>query len=328
MVDIPNPEDLSPTVVFESYWRFAAERLRVYYQRVAGTPGPWTSDPVIQEFRFTNTYRAADRVSQYLIREVQYRADRSQAREEVVFRTLLFKLFNKIETWEVLEIDNGPITWAGVNVGILETLDQLFAAGISIYNPAYIMANPALGLVRKHGNHWRLLLKIMDENLWSVDPSLDHLFHTLLEQPGLGRFLAFQFAIDLNYSSAFDFDEGSFVVAGPGALDGISKCFLNTKGYTPEEIILGVTQAQYRWFAKLGIDFPGLYGRPLQPIDCQNCFCEISKYARVAHPDFVGVAGRTKIKQKYTPLPKPLPQPVFPTRWGLNTDRVPQESGL
>jgi len=51
-------------------------------------------------YRFTNVYRASDRVSQYLIRRVIYEGDQSE--EEVFFRTLLFKIFNRIETWEIL----------------------------------------------------------------------------------------------------------------------------------------------------------------------------------------------------------------------------------
>jgi len=53
-------------------------------------------------------------------------------------------------------------------------------------------------------------------------------YERLLRYPGLGPFLAFQYAIDLNYSDLLDFDEDDFVVAGPGALDGISKCFVST----------------------------------------------------------------------------------------------------
>jgi alpha-glutamyl/putrescinyl thymine pyrophosphorylase clade 1 len=56
-------------------------------------------------------------------------------------------------------------------------------------------------------------------------PDLQTIYESLLAYPGLGRLLAFQFAIDLNYSSPLDFSEADFVVAGPGALDGISKCF-------------------------------------------------------------------------------------------------------
>lgn len=311
---IPRPEDLRPTPVFDSYWRFAAERLRVFYSMVNGH-GAATDDPVIGQYRFTNTYRAADRVSQYLIREVQYRGE--QDRQQVVGRTLLFKFFNKIETWEVLRLDS-PRPEGHNSASICEVLDALFGAGISVFNPAYIMANPPFGKDRKHQNYVALLDQIMREAGLLEATSLEDLYRRLLLQPGLGKFLAFQFAIDLNYSSAFDFDEADFVIAGPGALDGISKCFGDTGSHTPEEIIHGVTEGQWRWFARLGIDFPGLYGRPLQPIDCQNLFCEISKYARVAHPEVQGVAGRTKIKQTYKPHAKPLPTPVFPPRWGLS----------
>src|SRR5438132_13024380 len=85
------------TPVFDTYWHFAAERQRIFHRRVRGEPGPWTDDPVLSAHRFTNAYRAADRVSQYLIRHVTYEGD--PAVEEVVFRVLLFKLFNKVSTW-------------------------------------------------------------------------------------------------------------------------------------------------------------------------------------------------------------------------------------
>jgi hypothetical protein len=67
---------MTPTVVFDTYWRFAAERLAMFYRRYSNPIGPWTSDPILRTYRFTNSYRAADRVSQYLIREVQAGTDR------------------------------------------------------------------------------------------------------------------------------------------------------------------------------------------------------------------------------------------------------------
>src|SRR5260370_42210023 len=78
-----------------------------------------------------------------------------------------------------------------------------------------------------------------------------------------------------------------------------------------------MTDRQETEFARLGLRFPGLFGRLLKPIDCQNVFCEISKYARVAHPDIAGIANRTRIKQIYRPDRRPLPTPQFPSRWGL-----------
>ena len=86
---------LKPTVVFTSYVRFAAERQRIFFRRLRGNPPPWTADPILQRNKFTNAYRAADRVSQYLIRKVIYGGD-SDAKE-VCFRTLLFLARIKLE---------------------------------------------------------------------------------------------------------------------------------------------------------------------------------------------------------------------------------------
>src|SRR5438270_6848698 len=61
-----------PTAVFDSYWKFAAERQAIFHARAQGKRGPWTNDPVLEEYKFTNAYRAADRVSQFLIRNVIY----------------------------------------------------------------------------------------------------------------------------------------------------------------------------------------------------------------------------------------------------------------
>ena len=62
-------------------------------------------------YKFTNAYRASDRVSQYLIRNVIYRDDMPKSPREVFFRIVLFKLFNKIDTWKLFEQVLGPITF-------------------------------------------------------------------------------------------------------------------------------------------------------------------------------------------------------------------------
>ena len=71
------------------------------------------TDPVLAAYKFTNGYRASDRVSQYLIRSVIYAG--SQKPGELFFRTLLFKLFNRITTWELFERGDG----AAANGGLL-----------------------------------------------------------------------------------------------------------------------------------------------------------------------------------------------------------------
>lgn len=58
--------------IYDLYWIFAARRQEIFERRVAGRPAPWTDDPILRQFKFCNVYRAADRVSQHLIRHVAY----------------------------------------------------------------------------------------------------------------------------------------------------------------------------------------------------------------------------------------------------------------
>jgi hypothetical protein len=78
-----------------------------------------------------------------------------------------------------------------------------------------------------------------------------------------------------------------------------------------------MADSQDEHFARLGVRFNGLRGRRLQLIDCQNLFCEVDKYARVAHPGVAGISGRSRIKQRYTCLPQSL-SAWFPPKWGIN----------
>jgi len=310
---------LRTTPVFDAYWYFAYERQEILFRRLSGEAHPWTEDQILKEYRFTNVYRASDRVSQYLIRHVIYEG--TQSEEEVFFRTILFKLFNNIATWNCLESRFGTISWKTFN---LEKWDRLLweelHAGRRIYSAAYIMPSPAFGAARKHTNHLRLLAAMMKDRVpmrVAASRSLGEVFQVLRSCPSLGDFLAFQFAIDLNYSPLINFSEMDFVVAGPGACSGIQKAFVDTCGLGDEDVIRAVAEFSSREFEKRGFQFRSLWGRALQLIDCQNLFCEVDKYSRVAYPELIG-SGRTRIKQRFALNPSPIMQ-WYPPKWGLDT---------
>ncbi|MBT2234414.1 nucleotide kinase domain-containing protein [Nonomuraea sp. NEAU-A123] len=315
---------LSPTTVFDTYWRFAAERQRVYERKLAGQVGPWTADPILARYRFTNCYRASDRVSQHLITQVIYRGPSEWS--EVFFRVMLFKLFNRISTWRLLTAVLGEISWANYSWQAYDAvLSGAFSEGQRLYSPAYVIPQPPLGELRKHRNHLRLLELMMATDAPAKIASATTMaaaFEVLKGYPGLGDFLAFQFLIDLNYTSVLSFSEMDFVVAGPGARDGIRKCFgLGAQG-VEAEVIRYMADMQEVQFERLGLEFSGLFGRRLQLIDCQNLFCEVDKYSRVAHPHVQGVSGRTRIKQGYRADSAPLTA-WFPPKWEINSEELP-----
>ena len=311
--------------VYNTYWRFAAERQAAFFKRIRNESAPWTNDPILSAHKFTNAYRASDRVSQYLIRRVIYRPDLPASASETVFRILLFKLFNKIETWELLERAFGAVIWREYDFDrYSNVLSQAMKAGGRIYSAAYIMppGGNAFGHPSKHQNHLRLLERMMSDGIGvklGRMRRMQQAFELLISYPTIGEFLAYQFAIDINYSEVTDFTEMDFVVPGPGARDGIKKCFVDRAGLNEAEIIRLMADNQENEFERLGLSFQSLWGRRLQLIDCQNIFCEVDKYARVAHPTVEGVSGRTRIKQKFSPTGD-LPAPWYPPKWGINAN--------
>jgi hypothetical protein len=310
---------LHPTPVFDAYWRFAAARQQVYQARLRGVPPPWTGDLIMAAHRFTNCYRAADRVSQYLISEVIYCGSQDPA--EVLFRILLFKFFNRISTWQLLQAALGDLGWATFRLDHYQSvLGKAVSNGERLYSAAYVIPPPQLGAQRKHTNHLLLLQCMLSEGLATqlqTSGSMAEAFRLLRRYPGIGDFLAFQLIIDINYSTLINFDEMDFVVAGPGAKDGIYKCFGAESRGIEAEIIRYMSETQSEHFTRFGLCFPGLNGRRLHLVDCQNLFCEVDKYARLAYPEINGYSGRTRIKQRYAPTDQVITS-WFPPKWAIN----------
>lgn len=308
------------TVVYDTYWRFAHERQRIFHRRVRGEPAPWTNDPILSKHKFTNAYRASDRVSQFLIQNVIY-AKRFGWRDEFL-RVVLFKLFNKIETWEALVALVGEPASETFDFATYDRALSTIKRRGAIYSAAYIMpsGSSVFGYSQKHQTHLRLLERMLEERVPErllECRSLKDAFTLLRTIPTFGDFLAYQYLIDLNYGRHLNFSEMEFIVPGPGARDGIRKCFSDLGGLSESDVIKVVTDRQECEFERLGLSFESLWGRRLQLIDCQNLFCEVDKYARVKHPQVQGLSGRSRIKQMFTPNASPL-RVFYPEKWGLN----------
>ena len=81
--------------------------------------------------------------------------------------------------------------------------------------------------------HLELLADLLKQGLperFAAAKSMAELYEILVSLPSFGPFLAYQFATDLNYGPAFALSEMEFVMPGPGARDGIRKCFAQAVG--------------------------------------------------------------------------------------------------
>jgi alpha-glutamyl/putrescinyl thymine pyrophosphorylase clade 1 len=311
--------------VYELYWQFAYNRQRAFEARAAGVDGPWSDDPIIQQYKFCNVFRATDRVSQYLIRHVCYGQPGDDAVDRL-FQIVAFRVFSNIQTWELVlsHLGQAPTIDTLIDGSFERALDAVKSQTGKLYTGAFILcATDAYGRRIKHLNHVELFKDMfVNRNLGQSilnAPSLKHVYDLIHSFPLMGDFMSYQIAIDINYSDLINFSENEFTKAGPGALRGIKKVFIDTNGLSAEQVIMWMVEHQHEEFSRLGYTFNGLFGRSLHAIDAQGLFCETDKYCREAVPDLKSARTRIKAKFNYNPQPFEL---FFPPKWELDTQTL------
>ena len=305
------------------YFYFMQERMNMFWRKCDEECSSLTKDPILREYKFTNVYRACDRVSQYLISHVIYKDIEQYTPRDVLLRILVFKIFNKIETWEYLEKTYGDICCEHFEVDRISELLSKRQKVAPIFSNAYMMTGSHRlydYLPTKHAK-WLQMVKneflekgVVDDVLSAS--TMGEVFHLMEQCSFVGGFLAYQYTVDFNYSPYVNFDENSFVKAGIGAIRGIKKCFKSI-GEEYEDAIRYTYEHLDDLRKEFGLDdFKPLPGREPHLIDIQNCFCETDKYLRAKMPELL--VGNVRIKQHYKETNSPIDY-EFPPKWKIHT---------
>ena len=180
--------------------------MNIFWRKIEGQK-VWTKDSILRKYKFTNVYRSCDRVSQYLISQVIYKNIDRYTPQDVLLRILVFKIFNKIATWEFLEKAYGGITVAHFDVKTISLLLSDRQTKVPIFSNAYMMTGTHRRYNHLASKHEKWLSMVQEEFIREqvVDEilkatSLKEVYDLLSRCSFLGGFLAYQYAIDFNYS--------------------------------------------------------------------------------------------------------------------------------
>lgn len=295
-----------------AYLDFVEERHRVWQKRQAGQPQHWTDDPILRARKFTNVFRVLDPGSQYLLHMMQ---EPGIGPADALARAYLYRMTNRPETWDYLQAEMG---WWPLAADMGEPLASMLAGyrdqGGQVFSGAYIiMPEPGVKGVDKARSVVKLAERYFHPdspacivNQFLEEPSMERRFYLLLDQPGIGPFIAMQVLTDFGYSPfGADQDEDEFVMAGPGARKGAKEIFGTSKSARD-----AISWCQTAVHLSKGV--PLLQGRPPSKMDIQNTLCEFSKYARY-------MRAAPAAKPYVAAHPGPQPAPVLPGHWQKDT---------
>ncbi|KAI0073262.1 hypothetical protein K474DRAFT_1666813 [Panus rudis PR-1116 ss-1] len=303
--------------IFDTFFWFVAERHRIHQLRVAGKPRPWTEDTILAEHPFTNVFRVYDRVTQYILQNVIGKGSRDLY--ESCFRVLLFRTFNRIETWEYLEEQLGDLTWRDFDVRQYEKV--LSKVDGALYGPVYIIPAPGFGWPKNYSNHLRLIQMMMQEDIPKALKRFQYLKDAhgyICMYPGVGDFTGFQYILDLNMLPHFDWSENEWAALGPGSTSCLVKMFGKAVHGHEDAAMRYLRDTQLSHFTRLGIhpdQIPrlcGSRGAGLSIVDIEHALCECDKYSRGAFPEIRG--RRTSLHRKWVPDETPVTADL-PSKW-------------
>ncbi|TCD67582.1 hypothetical protein EIP91_012212 [Steccherinum ochraceum] len=326
-------QKFSVSPVLDMFFYFMAERHRIHQLRLAGEDPPWSKDDLMNSYPFTNVFRVYDRTTQYILRNVIKKG--SQDLNEVCFRVILFRFFNKPETWEFLEEHLGTPTlkWSEYDASSYDrVLLLLECKKIAPYSGCYISPAPPFGWKRNYSNHLRLVQVMMEDNLPSELKALDYLKDAhgrVCLYPAIGDFVGQQLLLDLNMTGHFLWSEKEWTALGPGSSACLRKMFGPQVAHYEQEALHYLFETQETHFLRLGISgnqVPRLSNSlpaGVSCVDIEHQLCECEKYCRGKFPDIKG--KRTVVGRPYRESPLPISADL-PEHWLRPQPKVPSPS--
>ena len=207
------------------FFAYARERYRIKLKRDAGQSWPWTTDPHLREWRFTNIFREDDRTTQWFKENVReplskrFLEDPTELnRNHIVESTIIFRWINRIQSGEEIK-DLLLDKWDSKEAfRRLDKLDVVFTGAFIVVGEPY---QSKLSGVLAAIDNARPYLPLMVP-LWGK--TLEGAWKDLITIPYIGGFGAHEIVQDLNYTPILDkaVDDCSWSHMGPGATRGMS----------------------------------------------------------------------------------------------------------
>jgi hypothetical protein len=286
---------------------FIHEREAIRRRRAAGHPPPWTDDPILREWSFTNVHREDDRVTRWIA--ANWREPHAYD-PDLWFAMCVARFVN----WPDTLADVGfPVPWDPAR--FVKVMAARAARRDKVYGGAYMIRADNKNPGRPTAEYQ---VEEVFDPLWSARERLrprevDTLaswFARLSGFHGMGAgFMAAQIVADMKnvWPLAATADCWTFAASGPGSRRGLNRILGRAVDAKWTEC------GYYGWrgeFARLREAIAPELARMgiwLDAQDLQNCLCEFDKYERVR-------LGEGKPRRRFRPDHRPPLALYIPAR--------------
>lgn len=274
-------DSINPELV-DLFKYFVQERWRIHVAKdLEKLPAPWTTDPILQKYRFCNVMREDDKVTKWIAKNWRnpHRTD-----PMLMFNMALARLIN----YPPALADIGyQISWdAYKGSRIASVIHARQGEGLKCFSSAYMVT----GTESKGMDKIDFVLLILSR-LWEVYPRLNFescvQFSESVKVKGISTFLSGQIVADVKYTPWLKQarDWWTFATPGPGSIRGLNRLYNR-----PLERLIGEEEFADKMREVMAIPV----GLALHAQDVQNCLCEFDKYCRTKF-------GQGQPKQLYVP---------------------------
>lgn len=249
------------------------ERHNIYLKKERGECKPWTTDPILQAYRFCNVYRELDKESKWIHQNWLY----PNEQQPLLYLNMALARFIN---WSPTLAEIGyQYDW---NPERLKTqLKVREATGNKLWTGAYIVSTNGRKMGKIDYIVDFVLTPLAEKGRNPVNSeSLELYWEFLTSFDGIGSFMAAQIVADLKFARPMSTarDWWSWAAMGPGSKRGINRVLGRDKDspIKQEQFLLEITRLRNEIKPLLGNHITEISAQ-----DMQNVCCEFDKVMRV-----------------------------------------------
>ncbi len=207
----------------KQFCELAFKRHQIYVLKEIGIPKPWTKDPILKNYYFCNVFRFLDKTSKWIIKNA---IEPNEDNTELWKTIIICRYISKIKTLQKLKDAKCLIGNQTIAYNMLRNMQRNEER---IFTGAFVLNSNQTDKVSYLFNllfNIRKKMNTQPDTIIRCTYTMENLYHLLIDLPGIGPFMAYQYVIDFTYSDRYlkkAWDKTTWTQLGLGAIRGMNR---------------------------------------------------------------------------------------------------------